>query len=722
MLEFFRKYQRIFFIFVTVVIIVTFSLFGSYKTMNQTESRKDIVVGHAIDGSKLKYSEIKQLSALLGAESGKTGVLGKEFLQTGAAEHLAAAFAGTLKADWQSRLERAKRCRFYVHPAAPSLNAQDIYNQLAPGVIDEVRALQSSEELQPGFFASWSHLFLLQEQCPGELMRRILLYHERQNQIPRDPHILNEDFSLCGFRGAHEWFGANFLDLVSQFVLNGAIQAEEKGYQATKAEAEADLLQRFSYKDASLETVLHSIGVMKSDAVELWQRTLLFLRYFRDVGQSVLVDDLPYRRFADFANETAKLDVYHLPAELQFHSIDDFLSFEVYARLACRPYEILSLPTQLLDVAEVEKEAPELVSTLYRMKSQEIDLRKIGARLSMREVWDWQLEKSHWEALLAAFPEINNLNGKDNFQKLEKLDPDRRAAIDDWSRRQIVEQHPDWIENELMAAPIKECEAAIFANGEIDGMPIRSVSAFQGLLEKACGSDREAIDILYRFREEGQSEIRRITSVEKIADRTILSFADAKKKGRIKVDRFLDERRPPHGADWKPFGEIREDLIRQTFGNLFSAIDDRETGNDWMPGKGPLSFYFSHRFHHLMQEALSSLLDGNSALRCGLWTIEKCERTIPRTSSEEWIMKQPFILKTDQWSDVYVPMNGDIVFFFVKERTVPASPILEQIQHGKETLSNDIQCRLTDSLLAAALKKQAIVLPLKSEKEKNDDL
>ena len=85
-------------------------------------------------------------------------------------------------------------------------------------------------------------------------------------------------------------------------------------------------------------------------------------------------------------------------------------------------------------------------------------------------------------------------------------------------------------------------------------------------------------------------------------------------------------------------------------------------------------------------------------------------------------MKQPFILEPDHWSDVYVPPNGEIVFFFLKERNVVPSSVLDQIQQAKQTLSGDVQCLLTDQLLAMALKKQAIVLPLSIEQEKNDDL
>jgi len=727
MLEFFRRYQRYLFIFVTIIIIVTFSLFGSYKTFGQGEGRKEIVVGHAIDGSKLKYFEIKQLSSLLGAENGQAGVIRNQFLKTGVADRMARAFFEPLKADWQSRLDRAKRCRFYVHPVAPFLNAQEIWNQMAPGTITELQAIQTMEAPTSDFFASWLRLYWLQEKCPGELVKRVLLYHQNQYQIPPDQHLFNEDFSLLGFQGIDGWFGHQFVDLAAQFILNGAIMAEEKGFCATKAEAEADLIKRFSSKEHRLDNVLRSIGVQKNEAVRLWQRVLVFSRYFETIGQAALQDDLAYRQFSDFAHETALIDVYELPKELRLKSVDDFLSFEIYKRLACASCDLLALPQTLLNANEVESKAPELVYAKYYLKCAQIDLKTIQSRLSLREVWSWQMEPLNWEMLKKTFPEINEQVGKNPFQILEKLDPLRRTAVDDWSRQKIVEAHPEWIEQELTEASVKDCEVLIFADGDIDGLSIGRVGDLQSLFDRAASGDLLALESLKAYRED--SSIWRISEINLDSKQTVISFADAKTKGRIKTDSFLEEEyfivrdQTPslyqnESGDYKPFSEVKETLILQVFAPLFRAIDSiiNEHGNS-------LAFYIQHRFDPLMRQALAGMQDrGELVAQSGLWPIEHSERTITRTSSEDWIMKQPFILKSNQWSDVYVPPEAEIIFFFVKERSVVSAPVLEQIQQGKQTIANDVQCLMADQLLELALKKQSIILPLVVEQEKNDDL
>ena len=706
MLDFFRKYQRFFFIIVTVVIIVTFSLFGSYRTMGQTQGRKDIVVGQAIDGSKLKYFEIKQLSQLLSSERNKESVIDKEFLQTGIAERLATAFYEPLQSDWQSRLDRAKRYHFYAHPAIASVNAEEIWNQLSPGIIDQVHGLQKVEDLH-AFFALWAQLYTLQEHCSPDLIQRVILYYEHQLGLPRDPRVLSEDFALFGFHGAHDWFGQNFIDLISEFVINGAIDAKEKGFIVSREEALEDLAQRFTFKDASYEQVLLSLGVQKNEAIDLWQKVLGFLRYFHDRGEAVVIDDLTYRQFSDFANEAVRIDVYQLPAELRLSSLDDWLSYEVYAKIACSSTtNPLLLPTSLLSFPEVKERAPELVYSSYRFHLAEIDLSKMGSRLSMREVWDWQL--AHWDSLIQAFPEVTSPSTIDHFDELEKLDPVRRIVVDDWSRRQMIESHPEWIEQELSTAEAKECTIAIYANGDIDNIEVHDVEAFSTLLDKAS-LDPEATNLLSAYRE--NEHIWRITNVEKMGS-SILSFADAKQKGRIPVDRFLEQNR---GDEF--FGESKDDSIRRIFADVLQAVDRDEQAS----GNHPLSFYISHRFHFVMKDAIHNKKSQLSEER-GLWNIDPTERTISRTSNEEWIMKQPFILKPEEWSDIYVPLNGDIVFFFVKERMQKSEPIFDQLEGAKETLSNDVKGQLAQQLLDCAMKKQAIVLPVKAEEETNDDL
>ena len=274
---------------------------------------------------------------------------------------------------------------------------------------------------------------------------------------------------------------------------------------------------------------------------------------------------------------------------------------------------------------------------------------------------------------------------------------------------------------------MKDCDVLIFANGDIDGLSIDQVNDFQLLLDRAAAADLLALESLKTYRE--KNLIWRICEISLVSKQSVISLADAKKKGRIKIDSFLEEEyylvrdQTPslyqnEGGEYKPFSEVKETLVLQIFAPLFRAIDRTIHEHE-----SSLVFYIQHRFDPLMHEALTSLKEGRDLTKQnGLWPIEHSERTITRTSSEDWIMKQPFILNPNQWSDVYVPHDGDIVFFFMKEHSVAPSEVLEQIQQGKQTLAKDVQCLMAQQLLEIALKRQSIILPLSIEQEKDDAL
>ena len=83
--------------------------------------------------------------------------------------------------------------------------------------------------------------------------------------------------------------------------------------------------------------------------------------------------------------------------------------------------------------------------------------------------------------------------------------------------------------------------------------------------------------------------------------------------------------------------------------------------------------------------------------------------------------QQAFALERRQWSPIYVPPSGEIVFFFVTEKRIEEGPILEQIELAKEAIVADIERELTDRLLDVALKKKASIIPLRTQEEKNYD-
>src|ERR1019366_8989292 len=104
MLEFFRRYQRGFFIVITVVIVISFSFFGTFQTFD-SKQQDDRVAFTALDGSKVRRSDIADMVAFLTADSHdylfsgggsgnalNDGVLAGDILESGLAQIIAAPY------------------------------------------------------------------------------------------------------------------------------------------------------------------------------------------------------------------------------------------------------------------------------------------------------------------------------------------------------------------------------------------------------------------------------------------------------------------------------------------------------------------------------------------------------------------------------------------------------------------------------------------------------
>lgn len=60
MLQFFRKYQTYFFAVITVVIIISFSFFGTYNTLPANAIHEQVTFT-AVDGSEIKRMELDEM-------------------------------------------------------------------------------------------------------------------------------------------------------------------------------------------------------------------------------------------------------------------------------------------------------------------------------------------------------------------------------------------------------------------------------------------------------------------------------------------------------------------------------------------------------------------------------------------------------------------------------------------------------------------------------------
>ena len=655
MLEFFRRYQRYFFLIIAVMVISSFLFFGTYSTFGGGEERKDRVVAHAVDGSPMMLSEVQKLARFIAADREDAfpnfcndGVLRYDVLKDRLGELLVGQYFDVLKEDLAARLDKAKRFRSYAHPEAPFLSAQGVWNQFLPALNGEVAALQAEGEASPAVFSHLARLYQYQNRLQPEILRRILIYqHQQYPWLTVDQRLSSDDLALFGFHTATDWFGHNFIDLSAEFILNGASAAEEKGYRVSLEEAKGDLIHNFQESIQKLKEGvnfhhhLRMLGFDERGAAEVWRKVLLFRKYFHDVGDSVFVDGLPYRDFAGYAKETAIVQKYQWP--LQIRNGQDLAELQFYIKTIC-PKGTGGLPNAVLSVEEVEKQCPELVQTTYRALVAETTKSQVALRAAVKQVWQWQTDEKHWTQLKQKFslPAAGTVD--ERFKVLERLDPKLRAEVDAFSRNCLVDQNPSWINEALEGAPKQKKTWTVSGDEKPDLGPYA-----------------------------------RVDELEKVEEKHILPFASARGALAQRVGKVEGEA----AKDKNPFAAASTEAL--------AALKKNPTDPKWV------------------QSGVDPLLDQ--------FKLERKEQSILRTSQESWMREQAFLMLPDVWSPIQISDDGQISFFYLQEKQSGGAPILDQLAFGKETLAIDAKAYVVERLLQTIKSKKAIVIPVPKEDE-----
>lgn len=751
MLEFFRKYQRYFFVFITIVIVTSFSFFGTFSTFTGEGKKEDRVITRAIDGSPIMFSEVQALARFIGSDREEfagygvmpnlcnDGVVRYDLLQTRLADSLVRSYFDLLKGDLESRLDRVKKFKSYSHPEAPFMTADAVWSRFLPAMKQELMALKEEKEVNVGTFSHFSCLYLHQGYLTPETLKRILLVQQQQFGLRSDPSLQYGDLSLFGFHSLTDWFGKDFLMLASEFILNAAAKAEMKGYKVSLEEAKGDLLVRFregleKLPDVARQEItyaqhLRSLGFDETTAAETWRKVLLFRRYFQGISQAAFVDRLPFKDFAMYARETANIALYRWPQALRLKNIEDLVELQYYLT-AVEPSlkNPLDLPTSYLAPEVVEKDYPELVQSSFKAKIGEVVLAEVALRAQVAEVWEWQLDEKNWSELRGVFPFLaQGCTREERFQGLEKLASNERARVDSYARLKVLDLHPEWKDQALTMAPSQEQMISI-SKASVSLSHIEKPWRLNGLLRRAVSGDEEAKLELLSYSDDGKA-LFRIEEVESVKPAHLLTFEEAKNQGILRriSDRnfsaFYSKNRSKYPAkfqleegSWKSLADAKEDIAKILFADLFEAIEALDSKVSW---NGNL--YAMYRMYATTMQGFKALKknpeDTNYALKLKTDHLEdqfKLERTeilIQRTTQEEWMKENAFVMMPNEWSPIRVPPDGELSFFYLIDKKPCENPVLDQIAFGKELIAADAQRFLAEKLLDSILKKQAIVLP-----------
>lgn len=631
MLDFFRKYQRYIFLLITVVIIISFSFFGTYSTIDSNPNIwREQIAFKAVNGQEITRQELEETANFLSTDNEdkilfggawgpnflNDGVIRKDFVESNLITELALAYSEELKEDFEKRAAKEKKFTLYSHPDAQFLGVESVWKHFSPEMAANFNALKKAPNpLTAEAFKNRVALFAAEKQIPASTLRYILRYQEKQyNWLQPDPKLDQIDLSLFGYHTLEDWFGPRLNRLICEFIINTAILAETHGYRVSKAEALSDLIRnaQISYKQnmnnpnlrvASPEEYfseqLRRLNIDQSRAIKIWQQVLLFRRYFSDAGSAALLDSLSSEKLNKYAYENVTVDLYRLPKELQISNYEDLQNFEVYLTAVAKRNnnDPVALPEEYLSLDVISKQNPELVQKKYEIELSEATSKKVQARIGLKEIWNWEIADQNWPTLKNKFPDLgvkNATNRDERFDALEKLDPTTRGKVDSFAKEAIVKEHPEWIDQALSEAKPEKMNIGLRSEG--GKMPLKGLDSkekrqsFMGLLDNApLKSSPDQDSPLFAYSPDAQVYYR-ITVLEKATRPQILTFAEATADGTINNvrNKFLEnyylsirDKNPElykkSTGEWQTFSTVRESVANQYFEKILLAIESMPT-------------------------------------------------------------------------------------------------------------------------------------------------
>lgn len=791
MLHFFRKYQRYLFIFIAVVIVISFSFFGTHQMITSSTTVEDYSIGKAIDGSQMKKKEIDAITRFLWSdrmdlqlkEKGlmpnffNDGVIRKDFFSTGLGVMLAEHYFESLQEGLKEKIEVHQTFRPYRHPTASFISAEVLWEQLLPSQKENLdRFLNENLEANPATFALLVDLYLGESTFPPHVLREYLMLQQKHyNWIQIDRALPQINLNLFHCHSIEDWFGSDFLNLISQFIYNTAIIAREKGYKVSKEEARVDLFrngylsllsQKHSEKVDQHELgklwrkQLLSLEMDEKRAVSVWQKVMLMRRLFEDYGHATLLDSHQYETFHSYASKTAIVDHYQLPPALHFKTFHSMLKFIFYCNaIAGEKLHGNELPKQFAPIASIEKIYPELLQTRFLVEVAEIKKEDLAEQITLKEMWDWQLQKENFKKLQKQFPELATSKAEETdsfFTALEALSPSLRKQVDHYSRMQLIELHPNLLLSALDNQTPVVKEIAISPNGfqttfpSIDNalelLTLFTLAPIKGTLEPNQAA-LNAKSKLETYTPDHLSYFR-FRLLDKDLEKSVLTFSQANKQGIL--DKLLDQHlkesyesiRNTHPTlfkktpnQWKPFEDAKQEVGKLIYQETLSAIDQ-----NYLQAGGHLSesrlkkldtfyprYYFysymkraqkdirqnGHKSAYLMQKVISDQNTHKLPKQPPLntqWNLIAQSKTYKNHESSPWFDQSLFAMVEKSWSSIKVSKKGELNFFQLKEKSVPEETHLKDIKRGREILSMEAERFLMTEILDSLKRKKAIHL------------
>jgi len=598
MFSFLRRYQRAIFFVITVVIILSFTFFGTYSSV--ATSVEDPVLFTMVDGSSMRRQEFNDYVRFLGSDSHisgeggffnplNDGALTLDIVQSGVGDVLADRFSSQFLEEWVSKSSREKAYTPYQHPTSPFVSALQIWNYFAPDIkeaLEEYQDIHSRDAVE--IFRKKAALYVAERGFPPIYLRQVLAYQQRQFQwIEPDAALDSKPLGLFGYNQLSDWFGIDFVERSCEFIMKTAAYARTKGLFVSQAEASASLYKNVKRaakraeegadSEELFKRALRELHMDRAQAAKIWADVLLFRKALIELPNRVVLSKGPFDEYLRHQSQMSSLSCFQLQPSLRLQSLRDLMKFEVWKN-AVSSSGLFELPVDFHDPSEVLSSWPELVERPFILNVSSISNEELIKRIRLRDVWNWEV--NNWEQLAGEFSQLREEEVHSREEKialLDRLAPQIRAKIDEKAKASILKEHSEWKDDALEKAEKKTVRFSARAQGgplPFEGIDDRAALLHALLEDQDLSAYTQDNDHFYRIQVLEKSDESRIVSLpDALDDGTLDLLLDRLLEasyGRIKGEfvEFRDDK-----GSFKPFNEVKDRVGEIYFSDLLSQLD-----------------------------------------------------------------------------------------------------------------------------------------------------
>lgn len=512
MLQIFRRHQKVIFFFTTILIVFSFVFFGTFQAFLSHSQAPDEVVYVTKGGTKIRHSQMQQMVHYLSNERRdpitardllennffNQGWISNTFLHLEAAKKLFLAQKEINQELMEEKLLKERTFSPYINPMNLNMSAEAIWAFVAPEINENLKKLRETTSWEEAFSYKCA-LYSAQRRFPPAMLAQTLLYSGGQSPGGYDPRLLKGDLGLFGYKTLQDWFGEPFVKQCAKLVFEAADLAKEKGFKVTRAENQHEIHNCLvkSYKEVAgqiQDQVPHPFALyqlylrhrgLTEAGFESLNETLLLCRRLLDQYSSVpLVDALSFEGFHSYAYEYATVKLKQLPSYLKLDQ-EKWPALEAYLkgtspRVTAREFSLDPYPVEM-----IRERSPFLVGREYAFYYNEVSLKQLESKVSLKETWAWEADAQNREAIEKAFPDLAR-DEESWEERLSKLSSTRRQKLDAFARGEIVKSHPEWVEKAFQESIMKETSLLVADSGACKEFPLKGIMdipAFLSALE-----------------------------------------------------------------------------------------------------------------------------------------------------------------------------------------------------------------------------------------------